>query len=140
MALDVEDRPGHLLKDGARMTRGRIGTVVSLGVVICLVVAYIQLRMSLGKVRSAIDSHLPKGTDAQHVTAFLDSIGIVHGPIRANATSNVFLTPTRLMAGSIAGTRVRMANPLADGIFLVFQFDDSDHFLSYTSKYGYTGP
>ena len=127
------------------MTRGRVAAAVIASILLVALLAYLKLRVGVGDVRRELSDVLTPGTPSIRVLASLDSLttkyGAIHGHIHDSPTGEgMFRDPGKYLTAAIRGPRAYLANPLADGIFLTFKFDDQQRLVDHVIEYGYTGP
>ena len=111
-------------------------------VVVALLVAaasiWLWQRVTVEKMTRLVQRELPPGTPASRLATFLDSLRISHSEVRPTSVAGTGFPhgPARLMHASIQD--LRRGNLLADGVFMVFRFDEQDRLIDYVVDYSYT--
>ena len=116
-----------------------VGTLAVL--LLCL-----SLSVTASDVRRALATVLVAGTPSTEVLSALDSLQVQYGghfshlSWRSEVHGALLHGEAYWLTGALRGPRVRLGNPLSDGIFLVFKFDRSLLLEGWEIEYGWTLP
>jgi hypothetical protein len=105
--------------------------------IVILGIRWLWAPLTPTKLRAGIARELPLGSSSDQVLAFLDARQVSHsGPEVSTAETGFPPGPAQFVLASVRDWR--KGNPLAQGVFLRFRFDDSLRLTHYEVEYAYT--